>query len=82
VVKYLALSPHAQEQAQNMFRALWCGLICAGVTVMVSLVTKPKPDAELTGLVYRFDGHPPRRARFDFPPAGFLGSCGWVVSWP
>jgi SSS family solute:Na+ symporter len=52
VVKYLALSPHAQEQAQNMFRALWCGLICAGVTVMVSLVTKPKPDAELTGLVY------------------------------
>ncbi len=52
VVKYLALSPHAQDQAQNMFRALWCGLICGAVTVMVSLVTKPKPDAELTGLVY------------------------------
>ena len=52
VVKYLALSPHAQDQAQNMFRALWCGLICGAVTVMVSLVTKPKPDTELTGLVY------------------------------
>jgi SSS family solute:Na+ symporter len=52
VVRYLALSPHAQEQAQNMFRALWCGLICGGVTVIVSLLTKPKPDAELTGLVY------------------------------
>src|SRR5271157_2351869 len=52
VVKYLALSPHAQDQAQNMFRALWCGLICGAVTVVVSLATKPKPDAELTGLVY------------------------------
>ncbi|MGB8495105.1 MAG: sodium:solute symporter family protein [Candidatus Acidiferrum sp.] len=52
VVKYLALSPRAQDQAQNMFRALWCGLICGAVTVVVSLLTKPKPDAELTGLVY------------------------------
>jgi SSS family solute:Na+ symporter len=51
-VRYVALSPHAQEQAQNMFRALWCGLICAGVTVAVSLATRPKPDTELTGLVY------------------------------
>jgi len=51
-VRYVALSSHAQDQAQNMFRALWCGLICAAVTVVVSLATKPKPDAELTGLVY------------------------------
>jgi SSS family solute:Na+ symporter len=51
-VRYVALSPHAQDQAQNMFRALWCWLICVLVTVIVSLVTKPKPDSELTGLVY------------------------------
>src|SRR5260370_15488002 len=51
-VKYVALSSQAQDQAQNTFRALWCVLICGGVTVVVSLVTKPKPDAELTGLVY------------------------------
>jgi len=51
-VKYVALSLGAQDQAQNMFRALWCWLICVLVTVVVSLVTKPKPDAELTGLVY------------------------------
>ena len=35
-----------------MFRALWCGLICVLVTVLVSLMTKPKPDKELVGLVY------------------------------
>jgi solute:Na+ symporter, SSS family len=51
-VRYLALSPHAQDQAQNMFRAMWCWLVCVLVTVIVSLMTQPKPDAELTGLVY------------------------------
>jgi len=51
-VKYVALYPNAQEQAQNVYRALWCGLICGAVTIIVSLLTRPKPDAELTGLVY------------------------------
>jgi SSS family solute:Na+ symporter len=51
-VRYVALSSRAQDQAQNMFRALWCWLICVLVTVVVSYVTQPKPDAELEGLVY------------------------------
>jgi SSS family solute:Na+ symporter len=51
-VRYLALSTQAQDQAQNMFRALWCWLICVVVTVVVSLLTKPKPDSELANLVY------------------------------
>jgi len=51
-VRYVALSPQAQDQAQNMFRALWCWLICVIVTVVVSYMTKPKPDSELTNVVY------------------------------
>ncbi len=51
-VKYVALSMQAQDQAQNMFRALWCGLIGVFVTVMVSLLTQPKADTELANLVY------------------------------
>ncbi|PWU05700.1 MAG: Na+/galactose cotransporter [Verrucomicrobia bacterium] len=51
-VKYVALSPQAQDQAQNMFRALWSCLLCAVVTIVVSLATKPKSDSELNGLVY------------------------------
>ena len=51
-VQYVALSPDAKPMAENMFRALWAGLICAGTTVVVSLATKPKPDSELVGLVY------------------------------
>jgi SSS family solute:Na+ symporter len=51
-LSHIALSPDAQPMAENMFRALWSWLICVGVTVIVSLMTKPKTDAELNGLVY------------------------------
>jgi len=48
----VALSMQAQDQAQNMFRALWCALIGVFVTIIVSLITKPRADAELANLVY------------------------------
>ena len=51
-LRYVALSPYARDMAENMYRALWSCLTCAIVTVIVSLLTKPKPDAELQGLVY------------------------------
>jgi solute:Na+ symporter, SSS family len=51
-VQYVARSLQAQDQAQNMYRALWSCLICALVTVAVSMITKPKPDAELKDLVF------------------------------
>ncbi len=31
---------------------LWSWIVCVLVTVIVSYLTKPKPDSELTGLVY------------------------------
>ena len=51
-LRYVALSPYARDMAENMYRALWSCVVCALVTVLVSLATKPKPDAELKGLVY------------------------------
>ena len=51
-IRYVALSPHARDMAENMYRALWSWIVCVLVTVVVSMVTKPKPDSELTGLVY------------------------------
>jgi solute:Na+ symporter, SSS family len=50
-LQYVALSSQAKDMAENMFRALWSGLICVLVTVVVSLATKPKPQHELAGLV-------------------------------
>jgi len=51
-IRYIALSPNAKDMAENMYRALWSWLICVIVTVVVSLLTEPKPEKELAGLVY------------------------------
>jgi SSS family solute:Na+ symporter len=51
-LRYVALSPDARDMAENMYRALWSCIVCVLVTVLVSLMTKPKSDAELNGLVY------------------------------
>ena len=51
-LRYVALSPDARDMAENMYRALWSWVVCVIVTVVVSLLTKPKPDSELVGLVY------------------------------
>ncbi|MGD0988366.1 MAG: sodium:solute symporter family protein [Candidatus Sulfotelmatobacter sp.] len=51
-LRYVALSPHAKGLAQDYFQALWSFIVCVVVTIGVSLVTKPVPDSELTGLVY------------------------------
>jgi SSS family solute:Na+ symporter len=51
-LRYIALSPHARDMAENMYRALWCWIICVVVTVVVSYMTKPLPESALRGLVY------------------------------
>jgi SSS family solute:Na+ symporter len=48
----IAMSTHAKAMAEDMYRALWSWIICVLVTVIVSLMTKPKPESELAGLVY------------------------------
>ena len=50
-LRYVALSPAAKDMAENMYRALWSGIICAIVTVVVSLATNPEPEDSLRGLV-------------------------------
>jgi SSS family solute:Na+ symporter len=51
-LRWIALSPHARDMAENLYRALWSLLICMVVVVLVSLVSKPKPETELVGLTY------------------------------
>ena len=51
-LRYVALSADAKTMAEDMYRALWSWIVCVIVTIVVSLMTKPKPEAELEGLVY------------------------------
>jgi SSS family solute:Na+ symporter len=48
----IALSPDAKALAEDMYRALWSCLIGMAVIVVVSLMTTPKLESELEGLVY------------------------------
>src|SRR5580658_7043222 len=51
-LRYVALSPDAKAMAENMYRALWSVIVSILVTFIVSLFGKPRPLAELNGLVY------------------------------
>ncbi|PYV80786.1 MAG: Na+/galactose cotransporter [Acidobacteria bacterium] len=51
-VPIFARSPLAKGLAQDMYQSLWSCVTCVVVTVLVTLVTRPKPDEELVGLVY------------------------------
>ena len=48
----IALSTDARPMAETLYRALWSWIICVLVTVIVSYMTTPRPEAELDGLVY------------------------------
>jgi SSS family solute:Na+ symporter len=57
-LRYVALSTQAKDMAENMSRALWSWIVCVAVTVIVSMITTPKPANELTGLVYGYTNIP------------------------
>jgi solute:Na+ symporter, SSS family len=58
------LNTYPSEMAQNFWTAIFAWTTCFGITILVSLVTKPRPDHELRGLVYSLteresDAHQP-----------------------
>ena len=82
---YIALSPHAKDMAENMYRALWSSLFGIVVIIFVSLLTKPKPVKELTGLVYGCtdmpkEGHLPLMNR-PVLWGGILGGIFLLLQW-
>jgi solute:Na+ symporter, SSS family len=48
---FLTLSGTASDMAANFWRAWWAWLITFVVTIVISLFTKKRPEAELVGLV-------------------------------
>ena len=78
-VPIFARSPLAQGLAQDMYQALWSCVTCIVVTVLVTLVTKPKPDAELVGLVYSLTDVPPEEHASIFHKPVFWGVVVMIV---
>jgi SSS family solute:Na+ symporter len=51
-------STYPSEMAQNFWTAIDAWTVCLVVTIAVSLLTTPRPDAELAGLVYSLTDRP------------------------
>ncbi|MFB3921169.1 MAG: sodium:solute symporter family protein [Terriglobia bacterium] len=72
--------PNAKDMANNFYQAMWAFGVCFVVTLAVSAMTKPKPDAELVGLVYQVTPKPrtehlPWYERPGYLAVGILGMC-------
>ncbi len=52
------VSHYPSEMAQNFWTAIYAWTTCFVVTILVSLVTRPREDAELRGLVYSLTDRP------------------------
>jgi SSS family solute:Na+ symporter len=61
-LRYVAFSPNAKDMAENVYRAMWSLIANILVTVVVTLVTAPKPEEELKGLVYGLTELPSQNA--------------------
>ena len=49
---------YPSEMAQNFWTAIWAWTACFLVTIVVSLLTEPRPEKELVGLVYSMTERP------------------------
>jgi SSS family solute:Na+ symporter len=52
------LHRYPSEMAQNFWTAIWAFLVCLIVTLVVSVLTKPREERELVGLVYSLTPKP------------------------
>lgn len=75
----ITLSSVSSDMAANFWRAWWAWLICFAVTIVISLFTERKSDAELTGLV---KGLTPEVKEGDVPiylKPGFIACISLII---
>ncbi len=58
------ISTYPSEMAQNFWTAIYAWTTCFVVTILVSLVTRPRAEQELVGLVYSLTPHHVDAARY------------------
>lgn len=76
---WIALSPDAKPMAENLYRMLWSWLLCVGVTVIVSLMTRPIAESQLAGLVYGCTKLPEQKSYPLVQRPGFWAAVAFAV---
>jgi solute:Na+ symporter, SSS family len=49
---------YPSDMAQNFWTAIWAWVVCFVVTIAISLITRPRPEKDLVGLVYSLTERP------------------------
>ena len=49
---------YPSQMAQNFWTAIWAWVICFVITILISLITSPRKEEELKGLVYSLTDRP------------------------
>ncbi len=75
----LTFSEHPSDMSRNLWQASWGWLVCFSATIAISLVTKPKPDSELVGLVKGLTTEPDESNLPLFRRPAFWAAAAFVV---
>ena len=73
------LETFPSEMGQTFWTAIFAWTTCFVVTIVVSLLTRPRPDAELVGLVYALTPRPVSSVRAFWERPAFLGVVTLVL---
>ncbi len=76
---FAVLETFRSEMGQTFWTAIYAWTTCFVVTIIVSLLTRPRPDSELTGLVYSLTPKPENSARAFWERPAFLGIVTLVL---
>ena len=73
------LAAYPSLMAQNFWTAIYAFGACFGTTVLISLLTKSKPEAELSGLVYSLTASPRTEEESFFQRPAVLGTIVLIL---
>jgi solute:Na+ symporter, SSS family len=75
-----AMTHYPSEMAQNFWTAIYAWTACFVVTIVVSVVTRPRPDTELAGLVYSLTERPREAGIAWYRRPGMLGAVALAAA--
>jgi SSS family solute:Na+ symporter len=74
------LHEYPSEMAQNFWTAIWAFSACFVITVAVTLITKPREEKELVGLVYSLTDRPSEEHLSWYQRPAYLGGLVLILA--
>jgi len=71
---------YPSEMAQNFWTAIWAFSACFAITVGVTLITKPRKEKELVGLVYSLTERPSEEHLLWYQRPAYLGGLVLILA--